>query len=51
MENCAYKTINAIYNDMKIEFNNNILFIKLKIYMKKIYLLYAKNKRTFKIFC
>ena len=37
MENCAYKTINAIYNDMKNRnFNNNILFIKLEdLYEKK----------------
>ena len=31
MENCAYETINAIYNDMKNRnFNNNVLFIKLE---------------------
>jgi hypothetical protein len=37
MENCAYQTINAIYNDMKNRnFNNNILFIKLEsLYEKK----------------
>jgi len=37
MENCAYETINAIYNDMKNRnFNNNILFIKLEnLYEKK----------------
>jgi hypothetical protein len=45
MENHAYQTINAIYNDMKNRnFNNNILFIKLEnLYEKKIYLLYAKK--------
>lgn len=37
MENCAYQTINAIYNDMKNRnFNNNVLFIKLEsLYEKK----------------
>jgi len=31
MENCAFQTINAIYNDMKNRnFNNNVLFIKLE---------------------
>ena len=49
MENCAYRTINAIYNDMKNRnFNNNILFIKLEnLYEKKKYTYYMQtNKRT-----
>ncbi len=37
MENSAYRTINAIYSDMKNRnFNNNVLFIKLEdLYEKK----------------
>ena len=37
MENCAYQTINGIYNNMKNRnFNNNVLFIKLEdLYEKK----------------